>query len=148
MFDDSYYLSLDGALTGLSKKMIRQIYGDDQFKKWRRGFNTPPPEISSFSHYCKSLFPPLLLVYDLQHTFIDIDPGNDSRYVNYVKDIEISFYESLIRSLAHGKIELHRKFPKAESLKDCMDRTLPYFLNTIQPEAIMSGKNVLIASSE
>jgi 2,3-bisphosphoglycerate-dependent phosphoglycerate mutase len=77
-----------------------------------------------------------------------IDPGNDSRYVNYVKDIEISIYESVVRSVAHGKIEFHRKFPKSESLKDCMDRTVPYFLNTIQPEALVTGKNVLIASSE
>lgn len=42
-----------GALTGLSKKMIRQIYGDEQFMKWRRGFDTPPPPISSFSSSCK-----------------------------------------------------------------------------------------------
>ena len=43
----------DGALTGLSKKMIKQIYGDEQFMRWRRGFDYPPPEISSFSHACK-----------------------------------------------------------------------------------------------
>jgi bisphosphoglycerate-dependent phosphoglycerate mutase len=33
--------------------MIQQIYGDEQFKKWRRGFNEPPPEISSFSAACE-----------------------------------------------------------------------------------------------
>jgi hypothetical protein len=46
------YCSVDGALTGLSKKMIRQIYGDEQFMKWRRSFDNPPPPISSFSHAC------------------------------------------------------------------------------------------------
>jgi bisphosphoglycerate-dependent phosphoglycerate mutase len=79
---------------------------------------------------------------------ITADPGNDSRYVDYVKDIDISFFESIIRSLAHGKLEVHRKFPKAESLKNCMDRTVPYFHNTIRPESIDPVKNVLIASSE
>jgi bisphosphoglycerate-dependent phosphoglycerate mutase len=91
-------LLLDGALTGLSKKMIRQIYGDEQFMSWRRGFSTKPPPISPFSH-----------AY----------PGNDIRYVKYVNDVEISLFETLIRSLAHGKLEIHRNFPKCESLKDC-----------------------------
>eukprot|EP01039_Chlorochromonas_danica_P000424 gene424-458_t len=99
-----------GALTGLSKKMIRQIYGDEQFMKWRRGFEDAPPPISSFS---------------------SAYPGNDNRYVN----------------LAHGKFELHKKFPKSESLKDCMERTIPYFLNIISP-TLSTGKSVLIASSE
>eukprot|EP01038_Epipyxis_sp_PR26KG_P006832 gene6832-9354_t len=116
-----------GALTGLSKKMIRQRHGDEQFKKWRRGFDSPPPPISSFSH-----------AY----------PGNDDRYVNYVQDLDISIFETLIRSLAHGKFELHRTFPKSESLKDCMERTIPYFKNVIVPQSIKPGKNVLIASSE
>jgi 2,3-bisphosphoglycerate-dependent phosphoglycerate mutase len=116
-----------GALTGLSKKMIRQIYGDEQFMKWRRSFDNPPPPISSFSH-----------AY----------PGNDPRYVKYVTDVEISIFETLIRSLAHGKLEIHRSFPKRESLKDCMERTIPYFLTTIVPNSIKPGKNVLIASSE
>lgn len=143
-------------MTGLSKKMIRQIYGDEQFMKWRRGFDSPPPPVSSFSsHY----------------------PGNDPRYVNYVQDMPISWFETLIRSLAHGKLEVHKKFPKAESLKDCassfllslvitlcfpsfsypfvlfmivagMERTIPYFLNVIRPEALNKDCSVLVASSE
>jgi len=119
--------SIDGALTGLSKKMIRQMYGDEQFMRWRRGFDEPPPAISSFSEFY---------------------PGNDSRYVDYVQDVPVSIWETLIRSLAHGKFELHRAFPKRESLKDCMDRTIPYFLNEIKPDSIDKGKTVLVASSE
>jgi hypothetical protein len=45
----------DGALTGLSKKMIKQLYGDEQFKKWRRGYDEQPPPISSFSAACECL---------------------------------------------------------------------------------------------
>jgi len=115
-----------GALTGLSKKMIRQIYGEAQFKKWRRGYDEPPPPISSFS---------------------SAYPGNDSRYVNFEDDIPLSFFETCIRTLAHGKIELHRAFPKTESLKDCMERTVPYFKNNILP-VTQVGKNILISSSE
>jgi len=43
-----------GALTGLSKKMIKQRHGPEQFINWRRGYDTPPPKVSSFSHYCKN----------------------------------------------------------------------------------------------
>jgi bisphosphoglycerate-dependent phosphoglycerate mutase len=152
-----------GALTGLSKKMIRQRHGEEVFKKWRRSYATRPPEVSSFSaHY----------------------PGNDDRYVKYARDLPVSVSESLIRSLSQMKFELHRQFPKTESLKvrdserpgsaqalrtgdlvtlcpfcwltrascvmwqDCMSRTIPYYTNTIVPQSIAQGKNVLIASSE
>lgn len=37
---------------------------------------------------------------------------------------------------------------KPESLKDCMDRTIPYFVDKIVPEAIDQGQRVLISSSE
>ena len=116
-----------GSLTSLSKKMIRQKFGDEQFMKWRRGFDTPPPPVSSFSH-----------AY----------PGNDERYVTYATDLPISIFETFIRSLAHGKLEIHRDFPKYESLKDCMERTIPYFNDVILPESIESSKNLLILSSE
>ncbi|EED90651.1 phosphoglycerate mutase, partial [Thalassiosira pseudonana CCMP1335] len=54
-------------------------------------------------------------------------PGNDMRYKKYLKGEQL---------------------PKSESLKDCMDRTIPYFTNQILPEAVLKGKRVLIASSE
>ncbi len=38
-----------GALTGLSKKMIKQRHGAKQFLAWRRSFATRPPPVSPFS---------------------------------------------------------------------------------------------------
>ena len=107
--------------------MIRQQHGQTQFKKWRRSYETRPPPISSFSSNY---------------------PGNDDRYIANVKDIRFSLFESLIRTIAHRKFEFHRKFPKTESLKDCMERTIPYFTNVIVPHSIDQNKSVLIASSE
>ena len=116
-----------GALTGMSKNMIAQKHGEEKCEKWRRSYSTRPPKISSFhSAY----------------------PGNDDRYVKYVKDIRVSVFESVIRSLAHGRLEVHRNFPKTESLSDCTKRTIPYYKNVIVPNSIAQGKNVLIASSE
>jgi len=116
-----------GDLTGLSKRMVAQRYGDKQFKAWRRGFKVRPPKVSSFSpNY----------------------PGNDKRYQKYLRDVRFSVGETLIRSIEGNGIRLYRKLPKTESLHDCMKRTIPYFSNQIVPEAINEGKRVLISSSE
>ena len=116
-----------GELTGLSKQMVKQRHGQKQFNAWRRGYNTSPPKVSSFSqHY----------------------PGNDRRYLKYLTDVRFSVHESVIRSIERGQPVLHRKLPKAESLKDCMDRTIPFFTERIIPEALDQGKRVLISSSE
>ena len=104
-----------GSLTSISKQKIKQRYGEEQFVKWRRSYDCRPPPVTSFSeHY----------------------PGNEERYVNYVEDTRISFKESFIRSLAAGRLEVHKKFPKTESLKDCMDRTIPYFKSEILTAAL------------
>jgi 2,3-bisphosphoglycerate-dependent phosphoglycerate mutase len=76
------------------------------------------------------------------------DPGNDEKYVRYAQDIPVSWFESVIRSLAHGRFEIHRQFPRAESLKDCMERTIPYFKNVIVPNSLSQNRRVLISSSE
>jgi 2,3-bisphosphoglycerate-dependent phosphoglycerate mutase len=115
-----------GALTGKSKSMVSQKYGERQFKAWRRGYTVRPPHVSSFSvHY----------------------PGNDPRY-KLITDIRLSISETIMRSFDGRKLSLERKLPKSESLKDCMDRTIPYYEGEIVPEAIEKGKRVLISSSE
>ena len=88
-----------GALTGKSKQMIANEYGEDQLKKWRRGFKIQPPPVSSYS-----------LNY----------PGNDYRRTKYVKDLRVSLSETINRSLEAKKFQIHRKFPKTESLWDCV----------------------------
>jgi len=116
-----------GKLTGLSKQMVRQRHGEEQFKAWRRGYDTPPPKVSSFAQEY---------------------PGNHDRYTKYVKDLPFASRESLIRSIEKGRPTLHRRLPKSESLKDCMDRTIPFFTECIVPQAIDKGQRVLISSSE
>mmetsp|Transcript_25257 Transcript_25257/g.69632 ORF Transcript_25257/g.69632 Transcript_25257/m.69632 type:complete len:842 (-) Transcript_25257:78-2603(-) len=115
-----------GELTGLSKQMVKQRHGEKQFKAWRRGFEVRPPAVSSFSQNY---------------------PGNDPRY-RYIRDVRYSLTESAIRSIEKGKLRFARKLPKTESLKDCMDRTIPYFLERIAKDAVDQNKRVLISSSE
>lgn len=116
-----------GALTGKSKQMIANEYGEDQLKKWRRGFKIQPPPVSSYS-----------LSY----------PGNDYKRTKYVKDLRISVMESINRSIEAKQIQIHRKFPKSESLWDCMQRSIPFYTQRIVPEAVNEGKRVLITSHE
>ena len=63
-------------------------------------------------------------------------------------DVRYSFRESLIRSLAKGRLTIEKKLPKSESLRDCMERTIPFFTDVIAPTVLLRKRNVLIASSE
>ena len=116
-----------GGLTGKSKKMIARVFGDSQFKRWRRGFDVRPPPLSSFSP--------------------DF-PGNDPRYQKFMTDVRYSLSDSFIRSIEYRRPILTRKFPKTESLSDCNRRTIPFFVRNIMPQAVDQNKRVLIASSE
>jgi 2,3-bisphosphoglycerate-dependent phosphoglycerate mutase len=114
-------------LTGKSKKKIANDYGEDQLKKWRRGYKIRPPPTSSYS---------------------PVYPGNDERRTKHFDDIRFSLRESISRSLEKRQLVLHRKFPKTESLKDCMDRSIPFYTNEIYEQGVKKGKRVLITSHE
>lgn len=116
-----------GSLTGKSKKMISRQYGEEQFYQWRRGYTVRPPPVDSFSP--------------------DF-PGNDPRNIKFMTDIRYSISESIIRSIERKRLTLYRSFPKTESLRDCIQRTIPFFVRNIMPEAVENSKRILIASSE
>ena len=40
-----------GGLTGLDKAETRERYGDEQFRKWRRSYDVPPPPLERGSRY-------------------------------------------------------------------------------------------------
>lgn len=105
--------------------MIAQLHGEDRFREWRRSYRVRPPRASSFSPQY---------------------PGNDDRYQRYVNDVRYSFGESIIRTISARQLVMARKVPHTESLKDCMDRTIPYFEEVIGPS--LENRTVLIASSE
>jgi len=131
--------------------MIANEYGEAQLKKWRRGFKIRPPPVSSYSFNY---------------------PGNDYKRTKYVKDIPISLSETINRSIEARKFQVHRKFPKTESLWDCvsnilntnisniifislrffscsqMQRSIPFYTQRIVPEAVNKGKRVLVTSHE
>jgi hypothetical protein len=75
-------------------------------------------------------------------------PGNDYKRTKYVKDLRISLTETINRSIEAKSLQIHRKFPKTESLWDCMQRSIPFYTQRIVPEAVDKGKRVLIASHE
>jgi hypothetical protein len=57
-----------------------------------------------------------------------------ARYVNNIDDVRISVTQTIMRSYDLGRLSIHRKLPRTESLKDCMERTIPYWTSTIEPE--------------
>jgi 2,3-bisphosphoglycerate-dependent phosphoglycerate mutase len=116
-----------GALTGKSKKMIETEYGKEQLIRWRRGYKIRPPAVSSFSYSY---------------------PGNDEQRTKNVRDLPIAWSETIARSLERRRFVLHRRFPKTESLHDCMKRSIPFYTDRIVREAVNKNKRVLIASHE
>lgn len=91
--------------------------------------------------------------------------GNDYRRAKQVRDLRISLSETINRSIEAREIQVHRKFPKAESLWNCvsistillssacvtshslnvkMNRSIPFYTERIVPEAVQNGKRVLI----
>jgi 2,3-bisphosphoglycerate-dependent phosphoglycerate mutase len=89
-----------GALQGLNKSETTKKYGETQVLKWRRSYETRPPEVD---------------IHDSRY------PGRDLKY----SDIK------------------QKELPTSESLKDVVDRILPYWYETIVP-IIKSGKKVLL----
>ena len=86
-----------GALQGLDKAETKAKYGDDQFMKWRRSYDTPPPPIEPGSEYSQ----------DADPRYADIDGGPltecladvVARFVPY-------FTETIVPDLKAGKTVL------------------------------------------
>ena len=85
-----------GALQGLNKDEVKKKYGNDQFLQWRRGYDTPPPELEEGN---------------------DMNPANDPLYSGInnlplsecLKDTYervIPYWEKSIMPLLSGKIVL------------------------------------------
>lgn len=94
-----------GELTGLNKVAIKEKYGAEQVKKWRRGYDHAPPKITKANPY----------------------------------------YEEIISSPLYVNEPSPEEFPLTESLKDTVERVLPYWHNVIVPE-IRKGSVVLICA--
>ena len=87
-----------GSLQGQNKQSIKQKYGEEQFKKWRRSFDLAPPPFKG-----KQVLSPASLYQDLS------------------------------------------TIPKTESLKDTLNRVMPFFDSQIRP-FIQKGQSVLISA--
>ena len=46
-----------GDLQGLNKDQVKEQHGEKQFKQWRRGFDTPPPNGESLKDTCDRVIP-------------------------------------------------------------------------------------------
>ena len=46
-----------GDLQGLNKDQVREQHGEEQFRQWRRGFDTPPPNGESLKDTCDRVIP-------------------------------------------------------------------------------------------
>eukprot|EP00956_Cyclotella_meneghiniana_P003443 scaffold4177_cov86-Cyclotella_meneghiniana.AAC.7 len=130
--------------------------GEAQLKKWRR-VSTYDAKSTRLSVLGFKIRPPAVSSYSFNY------PGNDYKRTKYVKDLPISLSETINRSIEARSFQIHRKFPnatranvfmtalhmpRAESLWDCMQRSIPFYTQRIVPEAVNTGKRVLVTSHE
>src|SRR6478735_12741495 len=86
-----------GALQGLDKAETKDKYGDEQFMKWRRSYDTPPPPIEAGSTYSQ----------DSEPRYADIGGGPLTECLKDVVERFVPYYEStIVPDLKAGKTVL------------------------------------------
>lgn len=86
-----------GALQGLNKAETKEKYGDDQFMKWRRSYDTPPPPIEPGSQYSQ----------DRDPRYADIGGGPLTECLKDVVERFVPYFEStIVPDLRAGKTVL------------------------------------------
>ena len=97
-----------GALTGLNKAETKKKLGEEQFKKYRRSWDIPPPSLeknSEYSSHNDKLYKELKKIPDtesLKDTYNRVVPfyeKNIEKYIKSEKNIIISAHGNTIRAL-------------------------------------------------
>ena len=97
-----------GALTGLNKAETKKKLGEEQFKKYRRSWDIPPPLLkkdSEYSSHNDKLYKELKKIPDtesLKDTYNRVVPfyeKNIEKYIKTEKNIIISAHGNTIRAL-------------------------------------------------
>ncbi len=97
-----------GALTGLNKGETKKKLGEEQFKKYRRSWNIPPPPLdkdSNYSSHKDPLYKDLINIPDtesLKNTYERVVPyfeKNIEKHLKQNKNIILSAHGNTIRAL-------------------------------------------------
>tara|TARA_B100001029_G_C15036417_1_gene440445 strand:- start:978 stop:1691 length:714 start_codon:yes stop_codon:yes gene_type:complete len=97
-----------GALTGLNKDETKKKLGEEQFKRYRRSWDIPPPALDKNSRYSSSkdtIYKELKKIPDtesLKNTYERVVPyfqNNIEKYLTENKNIIISAHGNTIRAL-------------------------------------------------
>jgi 2,3-bisphosphoglycerate-dependent phosphoglycerate mutase len=91
-----------GALQGKDKKQTLAEFGEEQFMRWRRSYDTPPPPLPDDDEFSQV---------------------GDPRYAGLPPEL----------------------LPRAECLKDVLERMLPYWYDAIVPD-LQAGHAVLVTA--
>ena len=86
-----------GALQGLNKAETKEKYGEEQFMKWRRSYDTPPPPIEPGSTYSQ----------DTDPRYADIGGGPLTECLKDVVERFVPYFEgTIVPDLQAGKTVL------------------------------------------
>ena len=107
-----------GALTGLNKAGTKEKLGEEQFKKYRRSWDIPPPSLekdSEYSSHNDKLYKELKKIPDtesLKDTYNRVVPfyeKNIEKYIKTEKNIIISAHGNTIRALGKKIFNISEK---------------------------------------
>jgi len=107
-----------GSLTGLNKEETKKKIGEEQFKKYRRSWDIPPPSLeknSEYSSHNDKLYKELKKIPDtesLKDTYNRVVPfyeKNIEKYIKSEKNIIISAHGNTGRALGKRYLDQSRK---------------------------------------
>jgi 2,3-bisphosphoglycerate-dependent phosphoglycerate mutase len=130
-----------GALQGHAKDSTKLIslFGEEKVIEWRRSYLATPPSIYN-TDFLKAMGEDSL---ELCTSYMNPKYLNRNKYFScrgMLQRSSIPVSPQFLNDLGDTDI-----FPEAESLKQCQDRVLYFWQNTIAPR-VRSGENVLIVA--
>ena len=120
-----------GALVGLSKEDAERLLGKEKVMEWRRSWDKRPPPMTKHPYYYS----------------IPAEAGNFKPMFDWQSEIwnkAMTIVKS--RGVAPVKtVDRDAVIPLSESLKDCANRVLPLWEESIVPR-LLKGENVLVVA--
>lgn len=109
-----------GALMGKNKWEVEKEYGEEQFEKWRRGWNTPPPHGESLKDVYNRVVPYyeeyiLPFLKDNKNILISAHGNSLRALVKYLENLSIEEVEKL--EIATGEVYVYQMDSGGKILK-------------------------------
>ena len=116
---------------GKNKKDAVKVYGKDKVKSWRRAYDAPPPPMEDDHEFHPALDP----------RYRHVSEKDPSQRIRHYRN------EPATHSFELDEQQMLDLIPKAESLKDTVDRSSVYWNEVLAP-GLEQGRTLLVVGHE